>query len=384
MIVAGEASGDQLGADLVRELRDLWPEVKPFGTPGEKMRSAGVEPIMNSDEWSVVGLAAVAASIPKFLSIKKALVNVANERNPAAVVLIDFPEFNLRLAKDLKKSGQRVVYYVSPQVWAWRRYRLKSIREYVDLLLSIFPFETNWYRQIGIEHVRYVGNPVAKRTHATLSRSDFCKRHDLDKNRTIVALLPGSRQKEIKRHLPPMLESAAILCADHSDMQFIVAAAPNTKATINELVSPFREKPASRNVAVRIVDGETINALAAADAAAISSGTATLEAGVIGTPMAVVYKIPKLDYAIFKYMVKAPYIALINLVAGRGVVKELIQADFNAIDLAKELLHLIEPVTNTKMREQLRAVTEQLSAGEPSRTAAEAILQFIQSGTEGS
>ncbi|PYS92189.1 MAG: hypothetical protein DMF62_01170 [Acidobacteria bacterium] len=167
-------------------------------------------------------------------------------------------------------------------------------------------------------------------------------------------------------------------------MQFIVATAPNTMATITELVSSFREKPASRNLAVRIVDGETINALAAADAAAISSGTATLEAGVIGTPMAVVYKIPKLDYAIFKYMVKAPYIALINLVAGRGVVKELIQADFNAIDLAKELLHLIEPVTNTKMREQLRAVTEQLSAGEPSRTAAEAILQFIQSGTEGS
>jgi len=383
MIVAGEPSGDQLGADLARELITLVPDVKLFGTPGQKMRSTGVESLMDSDDWSVVGLGAVAFSVPKFLSIKKALVNAANERKPSAVVLIDFPEFNLKLAGALKNRGHHVVYYVSPQVWAWRQYRIKSIRKNVDLLLSILPFESEWYRTLGIENVKYVGNPVAKRTQATLSRSDFCKKYDLEEDRTVVAVLPGSRLKEIKRHLPTMLDAALILHTQKPDIQFVVAAAPQTKESITKIASSFLEKPESRSLTVRIVDGDAINALAAADTAAVSSGTATLEAGVIGTPMAVVYKLPKLDYAIFSRIVKTPHIALINLISGDSLVKELIQDDFNARNLANELLRLIEPTTNANMREQLRAATERLNIGDPSRTAAEAILEFIQSGAEG-
>ena len=180
-----------------------------------------------------------------------------------------------------------------------------------------------------------------------------------------------------------MLDAALILHTQKPDIQFVVAAAPQTKESITKIASSFLEKPESRSLTVRIVDGDAINALAAADTAAVSSGTATLEAGVIGTPMAVVYKLPKLDYAIFSRIVKTPHIALINLISGDSLVKELIQEDFNARNLANELLRLIEPTTNANMREQLRAATEGLNIGDPSRTAAEAILEFIQSGAEG-
>ena len=377
MIVAGEASGDELGADLVCNLKIVAPETKFFGTPGPKMRATGVESVFDSDDWSVVGVAAVARAVPKFLRLKKELRSLAAKRKPHAVVLIDFPEFNLKLAKDLKADGHRVIYYVSPQVWAWRQYRFKTIRDSVDLLLSILPFERSWYLEKGISNVEYVGNPVALRTRSLMPRSEFCSKHHLKENPEIVALLPGSRRREIDRHLDTMLEAAFVVRNARPDTQFVIAIAhERDRKVCEDKIESFNSRNSS-NLATTIISNDTLNALNAADAAAISSGTATLEAGVIGTPMTVVYRIPKLDAAVFKRFVNVPHFALINLVAKKRIVHELIQNDFTSENLSAELLRLLEPATNKKVKKDLLDATKELRNG-VTRDAAQVILEFLQ------
>ncbi|MGH9949953.1 MAG: lipid-A-disaccharide synthase, partial [Pyrinomonadaceae bacterium] len=207
MIVCGEPSGDELGARLVDEIRKIESEAMFFGATGAKMRAAGVETIVQSDDWPITGVAAVMRSIPAFYYRLRFLEAVADKRKPSAVILIDFPEFNLKLAKRLKKQGHTIIYYVSPQLWAWRKYRVRSIAKYVDLLLSILPFEKEWYSKQGVENVVYVGNPIAENVRPAMSRAEFCIKHGLDNRKPIIALLPGSRGKEIRYHLPLMLKA---------------------------------------------------------------------------------------------------------------------------------------------------------------------------------
>jgi lipid-A-disaccharide synthase len=374
MIVSGEASGDTLGAELVTEILRRCPNTTFFGAAGPKLRAAGVEAVFDSDDWSVVGVGAVIKAAPRFLQIKRELRKIANERRPDAIILIDFPEFNLRLAGRLKSDGHRVIYYVSPQLWAWRKYRIKTIRKCVDLLLAILPFEVGWYASRGINHVKYVGNPVVARTAASLSREQFCKAHGLDSKKPLIALLPGSRQKEIERHLSVILSAARLLKASVLDAQFVLSAA-NRKAkgrieeSMRTLRAPFD---------VKVVE-DTLNLLGAADAAAVASGTATLEAGIIGTPMVVIYKLPKLDYLLFKRFVDVPHFALINLVAGKRIVKELMQNDLTAKNLAHELKRLLVPEVNETMRRELKDAAAKLGESSPSGRAAEAVIEFLNS-----
>ncbi len=225
MIVAGEPSGDAHAAALVKALREKLPQTQFyfFGSAGEKMREAGVEAVIRADDLSIVGIPEITRALPMFWQTFRKLKEAAVQRKPDAVILVDFPDFNLRLARSLKKAGLNVIYYISPQLWAWRRYRAQIIRKYVDLLLAILPFEKDWYGELGIEHVEYVGNPLAGEIKAKKSKAEFCREHQLDESRPIVALLPGSRHKELVRILPGLLETAGIVEKDISGAQFVVA-----------------------------------------------------------------------------------------------------------------------------------------------------------------
>ncbi|MEK6289516.1 MAG: lipid-A-disaccharide synthase [Acidobacteriota bacterium] len=209
MIVAGEASGDKHGASLAKALHRLRPETKLqlFGSGGDEMRAAGVETLVDAREVAIIGVPEIARAIGKLYNAYRTLLAAARSRRPSAVVLIDWPDFNMRLARKLHREGFKIVYYISPQVWAWRKYRIRALRRDVDRMLVILPFEEDFYKKAGLE-VQYVGHPLAEAVCPTLSREEFCRRHDLDPTRSIFALLPGSRQKEIHYHLPLMLEAA--------------------------------------------------------------------------------------------------------------------------------------------------------------------------------
>ncbi|HKP70600.1 MAG TPA: lipid-A-disaccharide synthase, partial [Pyrinomonadaceae bacterium] len=282
MIVAGEASGDLHSAKLVNALRDSAPNssFEFFGAAGERMLDAGVDPVVKSDGFSIVGLPEIGRALPMFLRAFNSLKQAAAERQPDVVVLVDFPDFNLKLAKALSKRGFKIVYYISPQLWAWRQYRIKAIKKYVDLLISILPFEKDWYAARGVTHIEYVGSPLAREVNPERDKETFCREHGLDTGRPIVALLPGSRHKEIVRILPVLLETATRTESTDPTIQFVIAAGSEKNvADIKKAVEDAERLPASLTTVV----GETFDALKASDAAAVTSGTATLETAIIGT-----------------------------------------------------------------------------------------------------
>jgi lipid-A-disaccharide synthase len=373
MIVAGEASGDAHAAKLVRELRRMLPDAEFFGAAGPKMRDAGVDAIIASDEMSIVGIIEIATALPMFYSTFRTLRSAALDRKPDVVVLIDFPEFNLKLAKSLKKRGFRIVYYISPQLWAWRQYRIKTIRESVDLLLTILPFEKEWYLQRGVGHATYVGNPLAREVVPEMVRDEFRRQQGIPSSATVVALLPGSRPKEIVRILPVLLETARVMSARDIALHFVIAAANDRcRDDISSIVAHF---PDIMNV--RVITGQTYSVLNAADVAAVTSGTATLETGIIGTPMAIVYKSSSLNYKLIKPLIDVEHYGLINLIAGERVARELIQGDLTPQTLADELARLLVPATNAEVRTKLQTASDKLGHGGASARAAEAIVELI-------
>ena len=377
MIVAGEASGDAHAAKLVRALRELAPETdfEFFGATSHNLRAAGVEEIVNADDFSVVGLPEIAKTLPMFWKDFQKLKQSARERKPAVVVLVDFPEFNLKLAKSLKKQGLKVIYYISPQIWAWRRYRIRTIEKHVDLILTILPFEKDWYERRGISHVRYVGNPTVREVHSNLTKEQFCAKYKLDASKPIISMLAGSRHKEIVRILPVMLETAALMSEINKDLQFIVALAPSRSPDeVEEASNKIKKLPAN----LLIVKGETFEALNASDAAAVASGTATLETAIIGTPLAIVYKTSRFNYKLMRPLISVAHFGLINLIAEERLAAELIQDDFTPARLSNELFRLLEADENRKMRERLQAATDRLGHGGASKRAAEFILDAIK------
>jgi lipid-A-disaccharide synthase len=347
-----------------------------FGATGAKMRAAGVETIVKADDLAIVGLPEIARALPMFLRTFRTLKKSAIEREPDAVILIDFPDFNLKLAKSLKKKRLNIVYYISPQLWAWRKYRARIIKNSVDLLLTILPFEKDWYARAGIAHVRYVGNPLAGEVSSSLTKEEFCDKHNLDKTKPIISLLAGSRHKEIARILPPLLETAALMQKKDKDLQFVVTLAATRKMEeVEEAKSKIQTLPNN----LIVVKDETREALNASDAAAVTSGTATLETAIINTPLAIVYKTSALNYKLLRPIISVEHFGLINLIAQERLAKELIQDDFTPENLSAELFRLLEPETNKIMRERMRQVVETLGQGGASKRAAEAILKFINS-----
>ena len=382
MIVAGEASGDTHAAKVVAALRDAEPETdfEFFGAAGPKMRACGVEAAVRSDELSVVGLVEIGRALPMFLRASAELKRSAEVRKPDVVVLVDFPEFNLKLAKSLKKQGLIIIYYISPQLWAWRKYRISTVKKHIDLMITILPFEKAWYERRGVTNVEYVGSPLAREVHASRSKEQFCRDHGLDASRKIISLLPGSRHKEIVHILPVMLDSAALVVKQLRDVQFVLAVSTAENFTDAEQVLKDKlELNDSLAKEITIVANETYDALNASDAAAVASGTATLETAIIGTPMVVVYKTSALNYALFEPFIDVPHYGLVNLIAEERVATELIQAEFTAATLTEELISLLEPERNAAMRLKLLAVADSLGHGGASKRAAEAILRTIES-----
>lgn len=380
MLVAGEASGDAHGASLVHALRAAASQtrVEFFGATGAQMRAAGVESIVDTDTLSILGLWEVGSALPKFLRAFRDLKQGAIERRPDAVVLIDWPEFNLRLARWLHRRGFRVIYYVSPQVWAWRSYRAHSLRRNVDLLLSILPFEKQWYAARGMTHVEYVGHPLVSNVKPDYGKAEFCAKHDLDPSPPIISLLPGSRHKEVARILPPMLDAVARISKSRPDIQFVLVIAPNRDPGEAQRII-FQRQAGSLPATLRVIHHETREALAASDAAAIASGTATLEAALLGTPMVIVYKESLLNWHLLGRLIQVDNYGLVNLVAGREVVSELMQNELNGEQLARELFTLLEPERNRTIRDEMRQVSAKLGEPGASQRAAESILRFLDS-----
>lgn len=382
MMVAGEPSGDGHAAKLVNALRNAEPTspFEFFGSAGPKMRDAGVEAIVKADDLAIMGIPEIAKAMPVFVSAYRGLKAAAAARKPDVVVLIDFPEFNLKLAKSLKKSGLRVIYYISPQLWGWRKYRRRTISEYVDLLMSILPFEKDWYAQHGITNVEFVGSPLVNEVRPSRSREEFRKAHSIDDSTPLIALLPGSRHKEIARILPPMVEAASLMAETDPRLHFVIAlAATRLRAEVEAATDLITRAGIKVPENILVVQDEAYDALNAADAAAVASGTATLEAGIIGTPMAIVYKTSNFNYKLIRPLIKIDHFGLINLIAGERIVSEMIQDDFTAGKLAAELFRILEPEINAGIRSKLAEAASKLGPGGASNRAAAEILKFLQS-----
>ncbi|HUK90402.1 MAG TPA: lipid-A-disaccharide synthase [Blastocatellia bacterium] len=390
MIVAGEASGDKHGAGLARELFKLKaPEpIHIFGSGGEEMRSAGVETLVDARDVAIMGVLEIARSLGRFYKAYRTLVSAAISRKPDVVVLIDWPDFNLRLARRLHQYGVRVVYYVSPQVWAWRRYRVNAIRRYVNRMLVILPFEREFYQNAGID-AEYVGHPLVGSVRVTLSRSEFAERHGLDPSRAIVSLLPGSRGKEIEYHVPPMLDAARILVETGINWAGLVPSVEGGARHIDtgagdprsakggaqqpQFVIPLastvdREQVRSlvqrSGVKVTLIDHDAYDALGHSCFAIVASGTATIETALIGTPLVIVYKGSELNWRLIRPLIHLDTFGMANLIAGRKIIPELIQHDLTGANIAEQVLSILgSPERLAGMRDDLAEVCRRLNSG---------------------
>lgn len=375
MIVAGEPSGDAHAAALVDALRKMAPgvELDFFGATGPLMRKAGVQTIVDSDELAIMGILEVARVLPKFLDAFRKLKQAALERSPDAVVLVDWPEFNLRLASALHRRGVKVIYYVSPQLWAWRPRRINTVKRDIDLLLSILPFEAEWFKDRGVDHVEFVGHPLAGEVTPRFGREEFCRRNDLNPAQPIISFLPGSRRKELQRILPPMLAAIERLASTRRDIQCAVVVAPSR--TVEETRQILTQQNGAGSI--KLIQGQTREALAASDAAAVASGTATLEAALLQTPMVVVYKESPVNWHTLGRLITVSHFGLVNLVAGQEIAKELMQNDLTANNLTNELLKLLDPINNQQARQQLAEVAGRLGEAGASERAAELVVKFL-------
>jgi lipid-A-disaccharide synthase len=353
-ISAGEASGEQYGAMLLAALHRHSPEpLKAFGLGGEQMRAAGAELVVDARDVAVVGLVEVLRHLPEIRSRFQKLLAEVDKRNPALALLIDFPDFNLRLARELHQRNIPVVYFVSPQLWAWRQSRINQVRKYVRKMLVIFPFEVEFYAQHGVE-AEYVGHPLADLPPPAVDRSGYAAQHGLSTAKQWIALLPGSRKQEIERNLPEMMNAAAQLGDAY---EFVVPIASTIdREWLASRVAPYPVKAC-------LVAGAQ-SALAHARAAVVASGTATVEAALVGIPFVVVYRVAPITYMLGKRMVQLPNFAMPNLIAGKTIVPELIQHDFTPARVLEELNKIIpDGPARAQMQSELVAVREKLRPG---------------------
>ena len=381
MIVAGEPSGDAHAASLVRALSEVEPEAEwSFsGATGPLLRAAGVQSVVNSDDLAIMGIMEVGRVFGKFWRAFKLLKQAALENKPDAVILVDWPEFNLRLARTFHKHNIKVIYYISPQLWAWRSYRKRNIKRDVDLVLSILPFEKDWYAERGINQVEFVGHPLAGEVKAAIGRKEFCQSVALDPSKPIISLVPGSRLKELQRILPPMLDAVVAMTQRRPDIQFVLVVAPSR--SIAEAESVLANHPAVEELRskVRVVHHQMRETLAASDAAAIASGTATLEAALLGTPMVVVYKESAVNWHVLGRLINTEHYGLVNLIARKRIAPELMQSELTGQRLADNLMLLVETDAGDEMRKQLVEVSDNLGEGNASQRAAKRIVEALDS-----
>lgn len=361
LVSAGEASGDAYAARLVEQLRRSMPETEFFGCAGMRMQQAGVRPVVDAARLAVVGLVEVVAHIPRIYREYRRLYEAARRERPQVAILTDSPDFHLRLARKLKRLGIPVVYLVAPQVWAWRKGRIRNIKRNIERLLCIFPFEEEFFCRHGVPAV-YIGHPLSYMVRPTLSREQFFAKHKLPSDRPVVALLPGSREGEIRRHLPPLVDAAERL---KGSATFVLGTPAGGQAG---------DLPHS----IKVVEGETWDLLAHAGLALAASGTVTIEAALLGTPMVTFYKVTGLSWALGKFLVDVPFYSMVNLVAGRPVVPELMQNEVTGERLAKEAARLLgDTAARDEMRRGLEEVAAKLHTPEDPLERAARIVQEL-------
>lgn len=379
MLSCGEASGDLYAAALVRELRAAEPACRVLGLGGPQLASTGAELIGDYRGMSVTGLFEALRVLPRSYAIYRRMLEAARRAEPDVLVAIDFPDFNFRLGQALRRRGVRVVYYISPQLWAWRPGRLDTLRRFVDRMLVIFPFEVPIYERAGVP-VEFVGHPLVDLVRGVEPRGPFLASLDLRSDAPTVALLPGSRPNELRLILPPLAEAVRLIATEVRDVQFLVARAPHLDSS---LFAPIEE---ARLAGLRIatVEGRTDTVLAAADAVVTASGTATVQTALHERPMVIVYRLSPLTYRLGIRFVNVDTYGMANLVAGRKIVPELIQDGFTPRAVADETLkYLRDPVHAERTREALRDVKRRLGASGASRRAAQAVLRAVRSATPG-
>jgi lipid-A-disaccharide synthase len=372
-MVAGERSGDVYGAALAQALRTRVAGAEVFGCGGEAMRSAGIETLVDIHQVALIGISEVVSGLPKAYRAMQDLVAEAARRKPAAAILIDSPSLNLRLAKRLKRHNIPVIYFVSPQIWAWKKWRIKKIKACVDRMLCLFDFETEIYEKAGVP-VECVGHPLVDMAAPSQTREEFFTRAGFDPGVPTVALLPGSRRTEVTFNLPAMLDAAARV-AKSRPVQFIVVSAPTIDSQwLESLVT--RGYPGS--APLRALGNSTHEALQYSDAAVVASGTATIEAALRECPMIVVYRVSTFTAMCARFMIEVPFYSMVNLLAGHTAVPELIQSDFTAARLAARLAVLLDGgEARCRMIEDFRKVRVRLGQGGAIGRAAGAIVHHL-------
>ena len=395
MISCGEPSGDLYAGALVAALRGREPDIDVFGLGGERLQAAGGRLVANFHGLSVTGLTEALRVLPRSWTTLRTLVDAARDQKPDALVVIDYPDFNFRLMTAIKRLGVPVIYYVSPQLWAWRAGRIKTMKTVVDCVLPIFPFEEAMYRRENMD-VRFVGHPLIDLARPTLSRDAFLRTLNLDPAAPVVALLPGSRTNELTRLAPVMADAAALITArlrDRNvasglpgnvacgfsrinDVQFIVARAPHLSASLFEGFG-------IPGVTLRMVEGQTDDVLNASDAVVTASGTATVQTALHGKPMVVLYKLSPMTYRLGKPLARVDMYAMVNLIAGERVVVELIQDACTADAVADEAVRLLtDAAYRSRMIDSLAEVRSRLGGPGASARAADAVLHVIHSKQE--
>jgi len=364
LVSAGEASGDLYAALVVEELRRLEPNAEFFGCTGPRLRAAGVRTVVDAASLAVVGLFEVVHHIPRIYREYRKLVTAAEKERPDLAILTDSPDFHLRVAGKLHRQGVPVVYLVAPQVWAWRKGRLSEMRRTLKHLLCIFPFEEEFFRRENVP-ATYIGHPLAGLVRPALTRDEFFKKHRLAAGRRSIVVLPGSRRGEAARHLPALADAADRLYREHA-VNILLPASVTTGADF------FRERLGDSPI--RVIEGESWDAMAHADLALAASGTVTVEAALLGTPMVTFYKVAPVSWMVGKSLVDVPFYSMVNLIAGRAVVPELMQDRMNGESLAREANRLLSnSAAREEMKAGLAAVRDKLSQGglaAPARAAA--------------
>ncbi len=369
LIVTGESSGESYGVELIREIKKNFPQLKFFGVGGEEMEKEGVELLFNIEQLSIIGILEVIPHLFRLLKIEKEILQQAEKRKPICSILIDSPDFNLRLAKRLRRIGIPVIYFISPTVWAWRRGRIKKIKKYVSLLLIIFPFEKEIYEREGVNYV-FVGHPLKDRVKIDWNKDELKKNLSLNYKKTLISVLPGSRKSEIKNHLPVLMDSINELKKRLDFKAFLI----KTPGMPEEFLKSY-----IKDSDIEIVGEDRFKIMSCSDIALASCGTSNLELLLLGVPFIAFYKLSNLSYLIVKALARVKYASIVNILAGKEIIPELLQSKFSKNNIVERTLFLLN---SEKEREKIKKEFEKIKdtlgdEGAISRSA-QAIIKFLE------
>jgi lipid-A-disaccharide synthase len=371
LIIAGEASSDLHAANLIKEIKRLAPQVIFFGLGGEKMKQAGCEIDCNIVELAVIGFFEVIKNLSKFRKIFHALLEKIDRSPPALAILVDYPGFNLKLAEELKKRKIPIIYFISPQVWAWGKNRIKTIKRLIDHMLVLFKFEEELYQKASVP-VTFIGHPLLDLVKPKLSKQEFFAKFKLRPSKYTISLLPGSRLREVNAHLPIMLKSAGLIKEKLKDVQFLLLRATTIRQEVfDDIISNY-------SLPLCVISDATYEGLSASDFSLVASGTATLETAILKIPMVIIYKVSFLSWLLLKTIIHLPYIGLVNIIANQKIVPEFIQYQAKPKNIASYITNTLVDSKHLYTIKQLLSKIES-SLGEPQATqrAAHKILEFL-------